>query len=104
MPKTTTYSDKVNEIVDLFMQLNVMELLQLQEALKAQGIEPMATPVVATEVIEAPAEAAAPTMFSVILTGHAEGKKVSVIRGIRGINNQLSLKEAKEFVEGTPWE
>lgn len=94
-------SERVEKIVELFMQLNVKELLDLKEALKAEGIEPMAAPAVSTAVMDAPAEAeVAPTTFAVSLSGYGDGQKISVIRGIRPILS-LSLKEAKEFVEGS---
>ena len=40
-----TYSEKVTQIVDLFLGLSVMELLELQEALEEKGIKPAAAAV-----------------------------------------------------------
>ena len=39
------------------------------------------------------------TEFDVVLKGFAEGKKIPVIKEVRGITG-LGLKEAKEMVEG----
>ncbi len=95
-------SEKVNQIVDLFLQLNVMELLQLQEALEAKGIKPAA---VAAAAGGGGGAAAAPaveeqTTFAVILK-EGGAKKINVIKEVRTITN-LGLKEAKDLVEGAP--
>ncbi|MCS5628745.1 MAG: hypothetical protein NZ935_14285, partial [Planctomycetes bacterium] len=37
-----SYGEKVTQIVDLFTGLTVMEVLELQDALKDKGIEPAA--------------------------------------------------------------
>ena len=98
-----TYSEKVTQIVDLFTSLTVMEVLELQDALKEKGIEPAA----AAAVVAGPAggggggEAAEEkTTFDVILKS-AGAKKIQVIKEVRGITS-LGLKEAKELVEGAP--
>jgi large subunit ribosomal protein L7/L12 len=50
----------------------------------------------------APAEAAAPTEFRVVLEGVADpAKKINVIKVVREITG-LGLKEAKDLVEGAP--
>jgi large subunit ribosomal protein L7/L12 len=99
------YSQKVTQIVDLFTSLTVLEVLELQDALKAKGIEPAA----AAAVVAAPAAggggAAATaveekTAFDVILKD-AGAKKIQVIKEVRAITN-LGLKEAKDLVEGVP--
>jgi large subunit ribosomal protein L7/L12 len=98
-----SFSDKVTKIVDLFTQLNVMELLQLQEALEAKGIKPAAAVAVgvAAPAGAAPAEAAQEqSTFSVILK-ESGAKKIQVIKVVRTITN-LGLKEAKDLVESAP--
>ena len=97
-----TYCEKVNQIVDLFTGLTVMEVLELQDALKDKGIEPAA----AAAVVAGPAgggggeEAVEKTTFDVVLKGHGE-KKIQVIKEVRAITS-LGLKEAKALVESAP--
>ena len=50
-----SYGEKVTQIVDLFIGLTVMEVLELQDALKDKGIEPAAAAVVAGPGSPAPA-------------------------------------------------
>jgi len=100
---TKTYSDKVTKIVDLFTQLNVMELLELQAALEEKGIKPAAA--VAVGVAPggggaAPEAAVEQTTFTVVLKDGGP-KKIQVIKEVRAIMN-LGLKEAKDLVEGAP--
>jgi large subunit ribosomal protein L7/L12 len=103
---TRAYSPKVTQIVDLFLTLNVMELLQLQEAMEEKGIKPAAAVAVggapgAAGGGGAPAEAAQEqTTFTVILKDGG-AKKIQVIKEVRAITN-LGLKEAKDLVEGAP--
>ena len=98
------HSEKVTKIVDLFTQLTVMELLQLQEALEAKGIKPAAAVAVGAMPAGGGAPAAeaaeAQTSFSVILKDGG-AKKIQVIKEVRAITN-LGLKEAKDLVEGAP--
>ena len=99
---TKEYSPKITQIVDQFVELNVMELLELQDALKDKGIEPAA----AAAVMAGPGaggggeEAAEKTTFDVVLKS-AGAKKIQVIKEVRAITS-LGLKEAKELVEGAP--
>ena len=102
---TKTYSDKVTKIVDLFTQLNVMELLELQSALEEKGIKPAAA--VAMGAVgggggggAAPEAAVEQTTFTVVLKDGGP-KKIQVIKEVRAIMN-LGLKEAKDLVEGAP--
>lgn len=97
-----TYSEKVTKIVDQFLDLKVMEVLELQEALKEKGIEPAAAAAVAVapgaggggEAVEEQ------SAFDVVLKG-AGAKKIQVIKEVRAITS-LGLKEAKDLVEGAP--
>ena len=96
-----SYGEKVTQIVDLFTGLTVMEVLELQDALKDKGIEPAA----AAAVVAGPAgggEAAAEekSTFDVILKSPG-AKKIQVIKEVRGITS-LGLKEAKALVDDTP--
>ena len=96
-----SYGEKVTQIVDLFTGLTVMEVLELQDALKDKGIEPAA----AAAVVAGPAgggDAAAEekSTFDVVLKS-AGAKKIQVIKEVRGITS-LGLKEAKALVDDTP--
>lgn len=97
-------SQKVTQIVDLFTQLTVLELLQLQEALEAKGIKPAAAVAMSAAPGAGGGAAAAAveeqTMFSVILKDGG-AKKIQVIKEVRAITS-LGLKEAKDLVEGAP--
>ena len=105
MSEAVAEPNKVSKIVDLFTQLNVMELLQLQEALEAKGIKPAAVAVGGAAPPGGGAAAGAEAVqeqstFSVILKD-AGAKKIQVIKEVRAITN-LGLKEAKDLVEGAP--
>ncbi|MBN1443269.1 MAG: 50S ribosomal protein L7/L12 [Planctomycetes bacterium] len=95
------HSEKVTQIVDLFTQLNVMELLDLQEALKEKGIEPAAAAAIAMPMAAGGGEPVEEkTTFNVVLKS-AGAKKIQVIKEVRAITS-LGLKEAKDLVEGAP--
>ena len=96
-----SYGEKVTQIVDLFTGLTVMEVLELQDALKDKGIEPAA----AAAVVAGPAgggdsAAEEKSTFDVVLKS-AGAKKIQVIKEVRGITS-LGLKEAKTLVEDAP--
>ncbi len=91
------------EIIAAIEQMTVLELAELVKALEEKfGVSaaPMA-------VAAAPAAAAAPaeaeeekTEFDVVLK-EIGPKKIQVIKAVRQLTN-LSLKEAKEVVDGAP--
>jgi large subunit ribosomal protein L7/L12 len=96
-----SYGEKITQIVDLFTGLTVMEVLELQDALKDKGIEPAA----AAAVVAGPAgggdsAAEEKSTFDVVLKS-AGAKKIQVIKEVRGITS-LGLKEAKTLVEDAP--
>ena len=97
-----SYSENVTKIVDSFMGLNVLELLELQQALEDKGIKPAAAAAVAVAAPGAGGggEAEEQTSFDVVLKS-AGAKKIQVIKEVRGITS-LGLKEAKELVEAAP--
>lgn len=100
--ETRTYPEKVTQIVDLFLELNVRDLLDLQEALKEKGIEPAAAAAVGIPMGPGAGEDAVEvqTAFDVILKSFG-AKKIQVIKEVRAVTS-LGLKEAKELVEGAP--
>lgn len=97
------------EIIEGIANLSVLELSELVKALeekfgvKASAVVPAAG-VVSAQAPQsaAPSEATSSeqTEFKVILASVGD-KKIQVIKEIRAISN-LSLKEAKDLVEGAP--
>jgi large subunit ribosomal protein L7/L12 len=101
-------SDKVQGIIDLVNNLNVLELAELSKALQdAWGVS-AAAPVAMMAGPAADggtaAAAAAPleeqTEFTVLLTDFG-ANKINVIKAVRELTS-LGLKEAKDLVESAP--
>ena len=95
-----SYGEKVVQIVDLFTGLTVMEVLELQDALKDKGIEPAAAAAVVAGPAGGEAAAEEKSTFDVILKSPG-AKKIQVIKEVRGITS-LGLKEAKALVDDAP--
>lgn len=99
---------KVEDLIKEIGELSVLELADLVKALEEKfGVS--AAPVA---VASAPAAgtAAAPsepveeqTTFNVVLA-NAGANKISVIKAVREINQNLGLKDAKDLVEAAPKE
>jgi large subunit ribosomal protein L7/L12 len=92
-------SEKLDTLVEQLGKLTVMEAADLAKKLEeAWGID-------ASALSAAPASAEAPAEEKATATLHlkdiAEGKKIPMIKEIRGILN-LGLMEAKQFVESLP--
>jgi large subunit ribosomal protein L7/L12 len=97
-------SEKVQKIVDLIKELNVVEAFELKKALEETfDIQPMAAvPFVAGTNVNPSAESTATqaeekTEFDVILIS-AGDNKIEVIKTVRAITG-LGLKEAKDLVD-----
>ncbi|QEN08571.1 50S ribosomal protein L7/L12 [Oceanispirochaeta crateris] len=90
------------EILDAIASMSVLEVSELVKAMEEKfGVTAAAPVAVAAAGPAAAAEAAEEqSEFDVILKGFADGKKIGVIKEVRGITG-LGLKEAKEMVEGT---
>ena len=95
-----SYGEKITQIVDLFTGLTVMEVLELQDALKDKGIEPAAAAAVVADPAGGDSVVEEKTTFDVVLKS-AGAKKIQVIKEVRGITS-LGLKEAKTLVEDAP--
>ena len=99
-------SEKVGAIMESIKGLSVMELVELKDVLEDEfGVSaaamPMGMPMMAAGAGGGGGDAAEEkTDFDVVLTGDG-GKKVPVIKAVRGITG-LGLKEAKELVESAP--
>jgi len=102
---------EVKKLITEIEKLSVLELNELVKALEEKfGVTAMAPAAAAPATGSTPAAAeeteAAPqgqTTFNVVLT-EAGANKISVIKIVREINQNLGLKEAKDLVESTPKE
>ncbi len=120
--KKKTESTKLTKLIEEIGSLSVLELADLVKALEEKfGVSPAAMAVsaaVPAGQTSAPAgapatpagaqpgaapEAAQQTTFNVVLTS-AGANKISVIKMVREINQNLGLKEAKDLVESLPKE
>lgn len=96
---------KLEKIIKEIGGLSVMELADLVKALKDKfGVEavPVIAPTAATGA--APAEekpAEEKSSYNVVLAS-AGANKISAIKAVRQINQELGLKEAKDLVEAAP--
>jgi large subunit ribosomal protein L7/L12 len=90
------------EILDAIANMTVLQVSELVKAMEDKFGVTAAAPVAAVAAAPVAAAEAAEEQseFDVILTGFADGKKIGVIKEVRGITG-LGLKEAKDLVEGT---
>lgn len=109
--ETKKLSKKVNEIVEQVSKLSVLELSELVDALQDKlGVSAMpvtaAAPAAADQAEEGAGERAAAgggANQTVVMTA-AGDNKISVIKALRGINQNWGLKEAKDMTENLPTE
>ena len=108
--KKVKVSGKLAKIIEEIEKLSVLELADLVKALEekfgvtAAPVAAPAAPTAAPAPGEAPAEARpTQTTFNVVLAS-AGAKKISVIKAVREVNQNLGLKEAKDLVEAVPKE
>ena len=96
-------SKTVEKLVDDVAKLSVLELSQLVDALQDKlGISAM--PVAAAAPAASGDEAAASGANQTVVITAAGDSKISVIKAIREINQNLGLKEAKDMTETLPAE
>ena len=109
--KKTAPTGKAADLIKEIEKLSVIELADLVKALEDKfGAAPVATVAAAPGVPAtdgaapaADALAGTKTNFDLILTA-AGANKISVIKAVRAINQELGLKEAKDLVEAAPKE
>lgn len=113
--ETKTPTNKVKNLIEEIGSLSVLELADLVKALEEKfGVSPAAivsAPQAAAatqgQTTSAPQAGQAPeagqTTFNVVLTS-AGANKISVIKMVREVNQNLGLKEAKDLVESLPKE
>jgi large subunit ribosomal protein L7/L12 len=93
-----------DDILEAIANMSVLEVSELVSAMEEKFGVSAAAPVAAAAAAapaaggEAAAEEEEQTEFNVILKGFDDGKKIPVIKEVRGITG-LGLKEAKELVE-----
>ena len=92
------------EILDAIANMSVLEVSELVKAMEDKFGVTAAAPVAVAAGPAAGGDAGAAaeekSEFDVVLKGFADGKKIGVIKEVRGITG-LGLKEAKEMVEGS---
>lgn len=92
-------SDNIKTIIDSVEKLTIVELNDLVKALEEKfGVSAVAVAGPAAGPVAAAEEK---TEYTVVLTD-AGATKISVIKAVREINNQLGLVEAKALVDGAP--
>ena len=104
-------SEKVTKLIEEIGKLSVLELADLVKDLEEKfGVSPAPVAVASPAQPAAAGPAGAPTeaapeqtTFNVILASSG-ANKISVIKAVREINQNLGLKEAKDLVEGAPKE
>ena len=91
-------SEKITNILDLIDALSILELSELVEGIQEKyGVSAV---VAAAPAAGAAGAAAEKTEFDVVLASFGD-KKMDVIKAVKDVCG-LSLKEAKELVEGAP--
>jgi large subunit ribosomal protein L7/L12 len=100
-------SERVDKIVELIKELNLLEAAELVKALEETlGVSAAAAAPVMVAAGAGAAAAAGPaaaeeqTEFTVLLTGVGPNK-INVIKAVREVTS-LGLKEAKDLVDGAP--
>lgn len=95
----------LEKIVEDLSSLTLLEAADLTKMLEEKWGVSAAAPVAAVAAVAAGGDAAAPaaeqTEFDVILKA-AGGKKIQVIKAVRGLRSDLGLKEAKAVVDDAP--
>ncbi len=109
-PKKVKVSGKLAKIIEEIEKLSVIELNELVKALEDKFDVTATAPVAAVPAAAsgaaaggpgAPAQAPAQTTFNVILAS-AGANKISAIKAVREIKQDMGLKDAKDFVESAP--
>lgn len=110
--KAVKTSKKLEELIGEIEKLSVLELADLVKALEEKFGVSAAPMAVAAPVAGAAGTASAAaaeegageqTTFNVVIA-NAGANKISVIKAVREINQNLGLKEAKDLVEAAPKE
>ncbi|KAI9564165.1 hypothetical protein GHT06_007903 [Daphnia sinensis] len=106
-------AEKIQRIVSDISQLTLIEVAELNQALKttlkipdapvmAYGAGPAAAPAQPKEEEEEAPKAKVQTIFTVKLTKFDEAKKIALIKEVKNIVEGMNLVQAKKFVETLP--
>jgi large subunit ribosomal protein L7/L12 len=96
-------SDKITQAFDLIAGMSVLEAAQLADMLqKKLGITPMAAVASAAPAAAASAAPAEEKNEFKVTLKEAGADKIKVIKALRTVVSTLSLKDAKDMVEGAP--
>jgi len=103
--ESTTYSPKIQTILDTVGEMTVRELVDLKEAFKETFKVEAAAPMMGAVMMPGAGgaeggEEEEQTAFDVVLKGSGSSK-IKVIKAVRAITS-LGLKEAKELVDACP--
>ena len=103
--KKPELSKNAQKVLELIEKMPILELLRLVKAMQEKfDIQPLAAVTAAPAAGGNGGEAAVAeekSAYDVVLTAVGE-KKIPVIKAVRGINQSLGLKEAKDLVESAP--
>lgn len=107
--KGKSASKNVEKLVDEIAKLSVMELSELVNALQDKlGVSAMpmaaAAPAAAAAGADAGAPAAAAASTQTVVMTAAGDQKIAVIKALREINQNLTLKDAKDMTDAPPAE
>ncbi|KAI6047052.1 ribosomal protein L7/L12 C-terminal domain-containing protein [Pisolithus marmoratus] len=109
-PPPTVVDAKISRIVDDISGLTLLQAADLVSLLKSRlNIQEIAMPAAAAQVAAAPVEEAPAeekpkekTVFNVMLKSFDAGAKPKVIREVKALVPNLTLIDAKKFVESVP--
>ena len=94
---------KIEKIVEELSSLSVLEAAELAKALEDKWGVSAAAPVAMAMAAPAAGPAAEEkTEFDVVLASCPDDKKLSVIKEVRTLKPELTLPDAKKFVESAP--
>jgi len=106
--KKGSLTKKLENLIEEISQLSVLELADLVKALEDKfGVSAvMAAPISAAASDQGATdnkETTEKSAYTVVLS-EVGSNKIAVIKAVRGLNQELGLKEAKDLVEGAPVE
>ena len=106
--KKGSLTKKLESLIEEISQLSVLELADLVKALEdkfgVSAVMAVPTPVAASDQgAKEKEEATEKSAYTVVLS-EIGSNKIAVIKAVRGLNQELGLKEAKDLVEGAPVE
>jgi len=95
-------SEKIQQIIKMIEELTVVELNDLIKALEEKfNISPMSFSFAAPQASPQTQETQASSLVDVVLVDSG-ANKINVIKVLREINPNLSLKDAKDMVDNPP--